>query len=71
MILRLRALFANIMVCMSALHVLRVTLRAFATVMPGVLNIAVLLVAHGLRGPWRVRWLGCLPAIGGPRATYR
>ena len=55
MVPRRGAIFASIMVCMSALRVLRVTLRALATATPRVLNVAVLFVAHEMGGPQHVR----------------
>ena len=56
MILQLRALFACIMACMSALRVLRVMLRALAVATPGVLNIATRFVVHELRRPRHACW---------------
>ena len=54
MIPRLRAFVASTMACMSTLRVLRVTLRAFAVVTPGVFNITTMFVVHELRGLQRV-----------------
>ena len=69
MIPRPSALFANIVACMSALRVLRVTLRSLAAATPGVFNIVALFVVQELRGLRCVHWRVRLPALGGPRAT--
>ena len=48
---RPRAIFTNILACMSALRISRVMLRAIAMATPGVTNIAALLSVHDLAGP--------------------